>query len=96
MYIAHKVTSAVTARHLCICMSGLQVFIRTHRVYSNQQFIIGVYLEHMQSLAPTDPHWARLVGYGPFSGSLCVIHKESLCLSSGDINKVNVGTYLSI
>jgi hypothetical protein len=22
---------------------------------------------HLQSLAPTNPHWARVVGYGPFS-----------------------------
>jgi hypothetical protein len=29
---------------------------------------------HMQSLAPTNPHRARVVGYGPFF--LCVIHKE--------------------
>jgi hypothetical protein len=28
---------------------------------------------HLQSLAPTNLHWARVVGYGPFS--LCVIHK---------------------
>jgi hypothetical protein len=28
--------------------------------------------------------WVRVVGYGPFF--LCVIHKEGLCLSSGDIN----------
>jgi hypothetical protein len=41
---------------------------------------------HLQSLAPTNPHWARVVGYGPFS--LCVIHKEGLCPSSGDINRV--------
>jgi hypothetical protein len=41
---------------------------------------------HLQSLAPTNPpHWARVVGYGQFS--LCVIHKESLCSSSGDINR---------
>jgi hypothetical protein len=39
---------------------------------------------HLQSLAPTNPHWARVVGYGPFS--LWVIHKEGLCPSSGDIN----------
>jgi hypothetical protein len=32
-----------------------------------------------------NPHWARLVGYGPFF--LCVIHKEGLCSSSGDINR---------
>jgi hypothetical protein len=37
-------------------------------------------------LAPTNPHWARLVGYGPFS--LCVIHKESLFPSSGNINRL--------
>jgi hypothetical protein len=34
---------------------------------------------------PTNPHWARVVGYGPFS--LWVIHKEGLCPSSGDINR---------
>jgi hypothetical protein len=39
---------------------------------------------NLQSLAPTNPHWARVVGYGPFS--LWLIHKEGLCLSSGDIN----------
>jgi hypothetical protein len=32
---------------------------------------------HLQSLAPTNTHWARVVGYGPFS--LWVIHKEGLC-----------------
>jgi hypothetical protein len=36
---------------------------------------------HLQSLAPTNPYWARVVGYDPFS--LCVIHKEGLWLSSG-------------
>jgi hypothetical protein len=41
---------------------------------------------HLQSLAPTNPHWARVVGYSPFS--LCIIHKEGLCPSSGDINRV--------
>jgi hypothetical protein len=30
------------------------------------------------------PHWARVVRYGPLS--LCVIQKEGLCPSSGDIN----------
>jgi hypothetical protein len=29
----------------------------------------------LQSLAPTNPHWARMVSYGSFS--LFVIHKES-------------------
>jgi hypothetical protein len=51
-----------------------------------------------QSLAPTNPHWARVVAYGPFS--LSVIHKEGLCPSSGDINRLMMmmtqGYYLSI
>jgi hypothetical protein len=38
---------------------------------------------HLHSYAPTNPHWARVVGYSPFS--LCVIHKEGLCPSSGGI-----------
>jgi hypothetical protein len=39
-----------------------------------------------QSPAPTNPHWARVVDYGLFS--LCVICKEGLCPSSGDINRL--------
>jgi hypothetical protein len=35
---------------------------------------------------PTNPHWARVVSYGPYSS--CVIHKEGLCLSSGDNNSL--------
>jgi hypothetical protein len=31
---------------------------------------------NLQSLAPTNPHWAGVVGYGPFS--LCVMHKEGM------------------
>jgi cellulose synthase/poly-beta-1,6-N-acetylglucosamine synthase-like glycosyltransferase len=41
---------------------------------------------HLQSLAPTNPHRARVVDYGPFS--LRVILKEGLCLRSGDINRL--------
>jgi hypothetical protein len=41
---------------------------------------------YLQSLAPTNPLWVRVVGYGPFS--LCVIHKEGLCPNSGDINRL--------
>jgi hypothetical protein len=37
-----------------------------------------------KGITPTNPHWARVVGYGLFS--LWVIHKEGLCPSSGDIN----------
>jgi hypothetical protein len=32
---------------------------------------------------PTNTQWARVVGYGPFF--LCIIHKEGLCPSSGNI-----------
>jgi hypothetical protein len=59
---------------------------------------------HLQSLAPTNPHWARVVGYGPFS--LCVIHKEGLCPNSGDIkglmvmmmmnNKIDTRTFTKV
>jgi hypothetical protein len=41
---------------------------------------------HLQSLALTNPHWARVVGYDPFS--LWRIHKEGLCPSSGVINRL--------
>jgi hypothetical protein len=41
---------------------------------------------HLQSLTPTNPQWARVEGYGPFS--LCVIHKEDLCPSSGEFNRL--------
>jgi hypothetical protein len=30
---------------------------------------------HLQSLAPTNPHWARVVGYGPFSLGVQSIEK---------------------
>jgi hypothetical protein len=41
---------------------------------------------HLQLLAPTNPHCARVGGYDSFS--LCVIHKEGMCPSSGDINRL--------
>jgi RimJ/RimL family protein N-acetyltransferase len=40
----------------------------------------------LQPLVTTNPHWARVLGYVPFS--LYVIHKEGLCPSSGDINRL--------
>jgi hypothetical protein len=36
------------------------------------------------AFAPINPHWARVVDYGPFS--LCVFHKEGRCPSSRDID----------
>jgi hypothetical protein len=41
---------------------------------------------YLRLLAPTNPQWARAVGYGLFS--LYVIHKEGLCPSSGEINRL--------
>jgi hypothetical protein len=41
----------------------------------------------------TNPHCALVVGYGPFS--LCAIHKESLCPSSGDGNRLMMMIYHS-
>jgi hypothetical protein len=41
---------------------------------------------HLQALGPTNSHRARVVDYGLLS--LCVIHKEGLCPSSGDINRL--------
>jgi hypothetical protein len=38
------------------------------------------------AVVSTNPHWACVVCYGPFS--LCVIHKKSLCPSSGHINRL--------
>jgi hypothetical protein len=46
---------------------------------------------HSQSLALINSHWARVVDYGPFS--LCVIHKEGLCPSSGDINRLMMNKF---
>jgi hypothetical protein len=49
---------------------------------------------HLESIAPTNTHWARVVGYGLFS--LCVIYTEGLCPSSGDINWLMMMMYVSI
>jgi hypothetical protein len=38
---------------------------------------------HLQSLAPINLNWARVVGYGLIS--LCVIHKEGLCPAVGTL-----------
>jgi hypothetical protein len=40
----------------------------------------------LQSIAPTNPHWACVLGYGPFF--LCVIDKKDLYTSSGDNNRL--------
>jgi hypothetical protein len=42
------------------------------------------YLSIIIAYVSPNPHWAHVVGYGPFS--LCVINREGQCPSSGDIN----------
>jgi hypothetical protein len=41
---------------------------------------------YLQSFVSTNPDLARVVDYGQFS--LWVIHKEDLCPTSGDINRL--------
>jgi hypothetical protein len=58
-------------------------------VFSILWFISFVSKDHYglpNTKTPTDPNWARVVGYGPLS--LCVVHKEGLCPSNGDINRL--------
>jgi hypothetical protein len=38
---------------------------------------------HLQSLAPTNPHWACVVGYGPLS--LCVIQSKACAPAVGTL-----------
>jgi hypothetical protein len=50
---------------------------------------------HLQWLALTNPHWAHVVGYDPFS--LYVIHKDGLCPRSGDVNRLMMkDTYIDL
>jgi hypothetical protein len=42
----------------------------------------------VRTVSPTNPQWARVVAYGSFF--LCVIHKDGLCPSSGDINRLTM------
>jgi hypothetical protein len=42
----------------------------------------------------TNPHWGPMVGYGSFS--LCVIHKEGLCPSIGNINGLMMNKFSEI
>jgi hypothetical protein len=53
---------------------------------ASEGFLSRWFQLHLQLLAPTNPHWARVVDYGPFF--LCVIHKEGLSPSSGDIDRL--------
>jgi hypothetical protein len=77
-------------------LDGLAVrAMLVRRVMGDQKFVITSSVlrkaRHDVSAAfvvvsPTNPHWARVVGYGPFW--FCVIHKKGRCPSSGDINRL--------
>jgi hypothetical protein len=56
-----------------------------HRM-GDQKFIISSSVLAAFTVVRTHPHWTRVVVYCTFS--LCVIHKEALCSSSGDINRL--------
>jgi hypothetical protein len=62
----------------------------TKNLLSRTPSCFGRHIKPLSCLAHdcshTNPHWARVVGYGLFS--LCVIHKEGLCPRSGDINSI--------
>jgi hypothetical protein len=45
--------------------------------YQIRATLSGIDLFLIRLQPPTNPQWARVVGYGPFS--LWVIHKEGLC-----------------
>jgi hypothetical protein len=53
-------------------------------VFMARLSIFSIWLQ-LQSLAPTNPHWARVVGCGPFSCNVCVIHKEGLAPAVGTL-----------
>jgi hypothetical protein len=48
--------------------------------------IYTLYIIVICTFATTNQHRARVVGYGAFS--LCVMHKEGMCASSGGINRL--------
>jgi hypothetical protein len=52
-----------------------------------RQFEINYYTKKnfIEIFNNMNPHWARVEAYVPFF--LCVIYKEGLCPSSGDINR---------
>jgi hypothetical protein len=52
---------------------------------SNRQFL---FITSIYITPPTNPHWVHMVGYGPFF--LWVIHKEDLCPSNVDINRLMI------
>jgi hypothetical protein len=51
---------------------------------SSSSSLVKPLVLHLQSLAPTNPHWARVVGYGPLSFS----YLYGLCPSSWDITLI--------
>jgi hypothetical protein len=76
--------SCFSSRELMPLRSELSSLVTNNEenLYLGQPMIT----KNIQEKININPHWARVLGYGPFS--LCKIHKEGLCSSSGDINKL--------
>jgi hypothetical protein len=70
------------------------IIIFIYKAYEIQISWNRLYIFRFTMTSPTNPNWARVVGYGPFS--LWVIHKEGLCPSSGDINRLMMMMTLTV
>jgi hypothetical protein len=66
----HTNRAAFGDRHTLVYRLYYYLHIHTHLIQIQN---------HIFDHQLTNPHWARVDGYGPFS--LCVIHKEGLCPS---------------
>jgi hypothetical protein len=79
-----------------ICMCNFILNKKTFRWFIHNLYFRNLHAAckyHHLQLAPTNPQWARVVGYGLFS--FCVIHKEGLC-NSGNINRLMIHTYIPL
>jgi hypothetical protein len=87
-----SVTCSGTIRIIYLAISIIKAY-EIRLVKQGKQFLRRMFFCKISELCskylkktPTNPHWARVVGYGPFS--LWIIHKEGLCPSCGDIKRL--------
>jgi hypothetical protein len=87
MFVSVYLNTEPSVRILQWCYDGIKEHVPTPKMSEEENFLETIYIYsfegkcrwsriHLQSLAPTNPHWARVVSYGPFS--LCVIYKEGI------------------
>jgi hypothetical protein len=60
-----------------------QIWVTKNVLSSASESILSRFSRQHLQLVPINLHWARVVGYDPFS--LYVIHKEDLCASSVEL-----------